>query len=176
MKIEFGCGAKLRRGYIGCDVRALSGVEYVCPCWEIHNHVQSNSVEEIYSRHMFEHLTFKQGENSLKSWFKILKSGGVVNMILPNLHFHVEEYLRNFYDREGGNVRDSYEHSIAGFYGWQKETEDSPPWTADKNDWGTHKSGYDIASLNKLVEKCGYDNFEARTDKPHDLNVIFQKP
>ena len=76
MKIEFGAGGKAKEGYVSSDIRNLLGVTYVCACWDIHHHVETNSVEAIYSRHMFEHLTFAQGEKTLGVWYKILKKVG----------------------------------------------------------------------------------------------------
>ena len=61
MKIEFGCGATpTKTDFKTCDIRNLPGIDFVCPAWEISNHVQLNTVDEIFSRHFLEHLTFIQ--------------------------------------------------------------------------------------------------------------------
>ena len=176
MNIEFGPGTKPKEGFISCDVRKLENVSYVCNCWEIGNYVNPCTVENIYSRHMFEHLTFYQGRKAITEWLKILKPGGSVNLIMPDLNFHVKEYIYYYNNREKMNVP-NYEHSIAGFYGWQKENENSLPWTADKNNWGTHKSGYDEISLKKLVYESGFENFNRNNQaKEWNLDVKFNKP
>ena len=183
MKIEFGAGENPTPGFISSDIRAAKGVRYVCPCWEAHEEIKNNSVEVIKSRHMFEHLTFKQGEMTLSSWYKILKSGGKVHLCLPDLHYHVREYLKYFENRkisynEKGNVETpSFIHSIAGFYGWQKEhTQNSKIFTANENNWCLHKSGYDEISLRDLCEQHGYINFKRLKSRASDLEVVFFKP
>ena len=183
MKIEFGCaGKRLPDDWVGCDIRDSPGVEYICPCWEIHEHVPVDSVSEIYSRHMFEHLTFKQGATTLQSWFAILKPQGEVRMSLPDLHYHAKEYLE-FYARrlpnDNWSKRDgpAYIHAIGSFFGWQREREGGERFTAFENDWDVHKSGYDQISLEKLVISCGFEKFKRNEDKwPWNLNVSFSKP
>ena len=68
MKIEFGCGeTPTKEGFMTCDIRDVPGVDFACPAWDIDKHVESNTVTDIFSRHFFEHLTFKQGEYLLDS-------------------------------------------------------------------------------------------------------------
>ena len=54
--------------------------------WDIDLHVEENTVDEIFSRHFFEHLTYKQGRIVLQKWHKILPTG-VMHMMLPHLDF-----------------------------------------------------------------------------------------
>ena len=56
---------------------------------KIDEYVSECTVDEIFSRHFFEHLTFKQGRVVLEKWFKILKPQGKMHMMLPNLDFHI---------------------------------------------------------------------------------------
>lgn len=178
MKIEFGSGKKIKPGFIASDVRPLQDVKYVCNCWEIDQHVSKNSVEEIYSRHMFEHLTFKQGEMALKSWYKILQKNGRVHLILPDLKYHIQEYI-DFYDKpkDPHYPFPSFLHSISSIFGWQKEEEHSDHFTTSKDLWDVHKSGYDERSLRELTESCEYINFERQENSKGlwHLDVTFFK-
>ena len=159
MNLEFGSGSRPAAGWEGCDIRPSEGVKYVCNCWDIHNHVPEGSVEGIYSRHMFEHLTFKQGEMTLSSWYKILKPGGVVDMNLPDLKYHVDEYLRFYNNRDTPN-KPNFNHAIGSLFGQQRQDHlGSECFTAHDNLWDVHKSGYDEVSLKILIEKYGYINF-----------------
>ena len=75
MKLEFGCGETPRKpDFLGVDVRSFPNIKYVCNAWEIDQHVEENTVDEIFSRHFFEHLTFQQADLTLASWYKILKA------------------------------------------------------------------------------------------------------
>ncbi len=154
MNIEFGCGTNPRKiGWKKQDIRKLQGVDYVCPCWEIHNHVPENSVDNIFSYHMFEHLSFYDGERTLESWYKILKVGGKCEIALPNMTFHINQWINRRNKKE-------FDHSKAGFWGWQRESEESEVWDL-------HKSGYDEDSLKELLLNKNFKNFNSKFPKNH---------
>ena len=160
IKIEFGCGeTPSKKDFLTCDVRNLPGVNYVCSAWEIETHIAPNTVDEIFSRHFFEHLTFSQGENVLNAWFNILKPGGRMEMKLPNMTFHIQQW----------KTRSNIEHAKAGFWGWQRE--------GDTKSWDIHKSGYDIDLLNDLLLKKNFTNIQSLEGKMHfELHIICNKP
>ena len=163
MKIEFGCGeTPTKKGFKTCDIRNVPGVDFVCTAWDIDKHVQENSVDEIFSRHFFEHLTFKQGATVLKKWHKILKPGGKCEMMLPNMTFHIDQWVNKRY--EGKNLR----HAKAGFWGWQRgELDDT---------WDIHKSGYDRELLTIAVEQKGFVRIKSlMPDDNKHLHLEFYK-
>ena len=156
MKIEFGCGeTPTKEGFKTCDIRDVPGVDFVCPAWDIDQHVASNSVDEIFSRHFFEHLTFQQGEIVLKKWYNILKPGGKCEMMLPNLAFHLNQLVNH------RNNRKQLKHALAGMWGWQRGTFDDT--------WDIHKSGYDKELLIPIFQKQGFKNIMSLepTASPH---------
>jgi predicted SAM-dependent methyltransferase len=159
MKIEFGCGEKpTKAGFQTCDIRDLPGIDYVCPAWDIDTLVNENSVDEVFSRHFFEHLTFKQGEKQLEVWYKILKPGGICEMSLPNMTYHIQQWITK------SNLR----HAKAGFWGWQRGAFDDV--------WDVHKSGYDREMLSDLVKSKGFVNIESLAkDKSKHLHLRFYK-
>jgi len=163
MKIEFGCGeTPTKTGFKTCDIRDLPGVDFVCPAWEIVNFVEENSVNEIFSRHFFEHLTFIQGERVLEAWIGILSPGGKMEIMLPNMSFHVNQWQRRRTQKE-------FNHALAGFWGWQREGE--------TNLWDVHKSGYDYESLSDLLIRKGFDQLEnLSSDDNKHLHVTCIKP
>jgi len=163
--LEFGCGNKPRKPeYLGVDIRSLPNVTYVCNAWEIHQHVKFNTIDNIFSRHFFEHLTFYQADLTLKSWYKILKSGGKIEMIVPNMEFHIRQWLNPNRKTVGKDER----HAIAGFWGWQRE--DDP-----HNFWDVHKSGYDYNLLKDFVTDRNYINCVRIKSREADLHVKFEK-
>lgn len=162
MKIEFGCGeTPTKEGYKTCDMRNLPGIDFVCPAWEIDKFIDESSVDEIFSRHFFEHLTFQQGERQLKVWYKILKSGGLCEMMLPNMTFHIQQWINRSDDRE-------INHAKAGFWGWQRGTFEDV--------WDIHKSGYDQDSITNLVTKHGFIDVQYLTkSSSKHLHLKFYK-
>ena len=161
--IEFGSGGETKRdGFKSCDIRDVEGVDYVCPAWEIDKHVEPATVDEIWSRHFFEHLTFIQGEKVLQSWYKILKPGGKVGMKLPNMEFHVQQWIRR-------KDKDELDWAKAGFWGWQREGE--------TESWDVHKSGYDKETLTELLTKHNFTGIIShRSSKDKELIFEFYKP
>lgn len=162
MKIEFGGGEKPRRPeFKQCDIRQLPNIDYVCAAWDIDKHIEENTVDEIFSRHFFEHLTFLQGEKVLESWYKILKVNGKCEIILPNMSFHINQWISRNSDEE-------FDHAKAGFWGWQRGK--------FLDSWDIHKSGYDFNSLSTLLKNKNFKNIVSlkNIESPH-LHVICQK-
>jgi predicted SAM-dependent methyltransferase len=163
MKIEFGCGeTPTKLDFKTSDIRKLPGVDFVCSAWNIDSLVNPNSVEEIFSRHFFEHLTFLQGEKVLEAWYKILKPSGKVEMILPNMTFHIDQWINK------SKVPKQMRHAKAGFWGWQRGAFDDT--------WDIHKSGYNLQTLTELLMLKGFKNINSlRPPMNKDLHVIFSK-
>ena len=163
MNIEFGCGANPKQaGYKTCDIRNLPGIDYVCSAIDIADHCDHNSVDNIFSRHMFEHLTFHAGELHLEACMKILVSGGELRMMMPNMTFHINQWL----SKDPAVM----EHAKAGFWGWQREVEEG-------EDWDIHKSGYDFNSLNELLLRKGFINIQRNKSLKHKhLSITAIKP
>ena len=144
LNIEFGCGeSPTWPGAKTCDIRPLSGVTYVCPAWEIDIHVAPGSVDGVFSRHFFEHLTFPQGARTLTVWHRILKPGGVCEIVVPNMEFHIQQWLQR-------KTRKEFAHACAGFWGWQRG--------AETDIWDIHKSGYDFQLLSDALTTAGFRN------------------
>jgi predicted SAM-dependent methyltransferase len=159
MKLEFGCGEKpTKQGFKTCDVRDLPGIDFVCQAWDIDKHVAENSVDEIFSRHFFEHLTFNQGEVMLDKWKKILKSNGKCEMMLPNLMYHIRQWMS----------KTNLDHAKAGLWGWQRGEFDDV--------WDIHKSGYDRELLTNLLLEKGFVNIKSlASDSSKHLHLEFYK-
>ena len=163
MNIEFGCGEKpTKEGFKTCDIRDLPGVDFVCPAWDIDKHVNPNMVNCIFSRHFFEHLTFIQGEKVLEKWYTILKRGGKMEMMLPNMTFHIQQWNNR-------RTTEELNHALAGFWGWQRE--------GDTELWDVHKSGYDFAILEKLLLSKGFERIKSLKKPVHKhLHIECFKP
>jgi radical SAM superfamily enzyme YgiQ (UPF0313 family)/predicted SAM-dependent methyltransferase len=170
LKIYMGCGEETREGYIGCDKRRLPNVSIVCNAWELSRHC--TGVGEIYSRHMLEHLTLIQVKATLCDWMKALAVGGKVNIIVPNMDFHIEQWRRAVWDEASWEQKWSdARHAFAGFWGWQRET---GPDDQDINDgslcWDVHKSGYNKKSLSFLLKRSGFSNIKCEV--VDDVHVV----
>jgi len=172
MKLEFGCGESLRPGFVGCDIRNLPNVKYVCTPWELTRYLDEESVDHIYSRHFFEHLTYEEGRKTLLTSWKILKRNGTFEICLPDLRFHLEQFMSTERRNKNFNYHlgaiSILEHAMAGLYGWQRQ--------ADKEGyWDVHKSGYDQEMLEYLLREHGFDQIKRVNTKPYHLHLISNK-
>lgn len=168
--LEFGCGPSPRKpNYKGVDIRKFPNVEYVCNAWEITEHVEKNSVDAIYSRHFLEHLTFKQVDLTLQAWHEILKPGGEVYTIVPNMRFHIKQFLNpERASKMYNKILTEEQVALAGFWGHQREK--------DLTDfWDVHKSGYDFPLLRKILSNHGFKDIKKIKSKQKNLVVVAYK-
>lgn len=102
------------------------------------NAEDQDSVDEILAVQLFEHFTFSEGEQLLRDWLGLLRSGGFVRLHVPDTWLII-----------GGCSRDlDVGWAIRQLYGSQR------------NEYGIHKSGYTKDSLKELMKECGYKEIE----------------
>tara|TARA_B100000989_G_C19500874_1_gene454220 strand:+ start:656 stop:1270 length:615 start_codon:yes stop_codon:yes gene_type:complete len=167
-KLEFGCGPRVKKDFKGVDIRYFKGVYFLCNSYDINNYVLRNSVEQIYSRHFLEHLTYKQGLKTLTSWLEILKQGGSLEVELPDLDYHLDQFRKDWDSpAEFNNKFTNLEHALAGIYGWQREGETKV--------WDVHKSGYNFETLKKILLELGFTKIERVQSKKWNLHITALK-
>jgi hypothetical protein len=171
VRLHYGCGHKQLAGYIGIDVRPTPVADYVLPAWDTSPWSQG-SVQEIYSRHMLEHLDPADAARTLAAWFDVLEPGGHVRLIVPDLEFHARQLL-GLTSRWGNDPNREVGHAMAGFYGWRE-----PSRGGDRED--AHRWGYTWAALHELLLATGFRDVVRVTtgpdSEPWHLHVIARKP
>lgn len=168
IRIYVGCGEDRRKGFLHSDLRKLPGIDYVCKAWEISQHVRN--VQEIYSRHMLEHLTADEAIATLSDWYKSLAKGGTVYIVVPNLDYHIHQWQNACWtDDELADVRSNASHALSGFWGWQRHCNPNMP-DYDQSYWDVHKSGYNANRLSFVLKKVGYVN--VTTQIKSDIHLI----
>ena len=118
MKLHVGCGERFLPGWKHLDARKFPHVDYVTDKLDKLDMFADNSVEEIYACHVLEHMPRSRIRNAsvdggivnrvslkvdqggvinessvLKEWYRILKSGGILRLAVPDFEAVVEEYL-----------------------------------------------------------------------------------
>jgi beta-1,4-mannosyl-glycoprotein beta-1,4-N-acetylglucosaminyltransferase len=89
-KLNLGCGDMILDGYVNidlyhekadlkADVRDLSMIE-------------SESVDEIFGSHIFEHVSPYQVHDTLREWCRVLRDGGVLILELPDIEGICREF------------------------------------------------------------------------------------
>ena len=79
LKINLGCGKTKKEGYIGLDVAPYADTQ----CDFEHDNIpyDNNSVDEIISNHVLEHL--RDAQNCLNECWRVLKKDGVFKIKVP---------------------------------------------------------------------------------------------
>lgn len=116
----------------------------------------SESVNRLYSSHLFEHLTYQEGRALLKESLRVRKPGGAFSICVPNARIYIEGYL---------GIR----QVPIEFYGWKEafnETTaiDAVNYVAYMG--GEHKYMFDQENLLRILEIAGFANVKLREFDP----------
>jgi predicted SAM-dependent methyltransferase len=92
MKLHLGCGKNVKEGYINIDKYVqFDGVENL----DIFNlPFDNDSVNEIITEHLIEHIPFKDEEIFWKECFRLLKKEGVLIVEAPDMEWLCEQFLQ----------------------------------------------------------------------------------
>lgn len=135
----------------------------------------NESVDHIYSSHLFEHLTYKEGQALLKESLRVLKPGGTFSICVPNARIYIEGYL---------GIREV----PAEFFGWHDAFNNTT--SIDAINYvaymaGEHKYMFDIENLLHILNSAGFTsvterNMDPSVDRPErdyeSLYAIGRKP
>jgi SAM-dependent methyltransferase len=93
--LELGCGKEKRPGAIGFDRLPLDGVDYVTDLEQGLGFLPDDSVDEICSSHVLEHVD--NFEPLMRDVHRVLKPGGTMVAVVP--HFSNPYYYSDFTHR-----------------------------------------------------------------------------
>lgn len=144
-------------GYATCDIRDLPNVDYVCSADALP--FEDGTVDEVYSRHVVEHFTLKEFLKVLQEWNRVLKVGGELYIICPNLLWHLKQVLdgshESFYTKTSG--QNARYWGFGSLFGWQQDAYD------------VHKFGYYFELLRDMLSEFGFAQIEDLTDSGRGL-------
>lgn len=154
-RLDIGAGSEPRPGYTWVDAYYV-GPEYINAfCWDIP--FEDESITEIYSSHLLEHLQKRDIDRTLAEWFRVLEQGGGLEIEVPDLKYCVEEWLR-----VGGD-------------GWEMDM-----IFGNQDDEGQfHKTGFSETILTEKVQFAGFNVIKVEEVQSHNqkcLHLIAQKP
>ncbi len=128
----------------------------------------SFSADAIYASHILEHLYREQGEQLIRESFRVLVPGGIIRIVVPDLHAIVHEYLGN---RFFGELSSSEENLAPGdrlnqrlLMRWPSPSRRNfllriyEAW----QDFHSHKWMYDEQSLVSLLRSVGFVDIARR--------------
>ena len=93
MKLHLGCGKRFLPGFYHIDIEPFPHVNLVTSIDKLSS-IQSGVVELIYSSHAFEYFSRGESRGVLVEWFRVLRPGGKLMLVVPNFRTLVEIYLQ----------------------------------------------------------------------------------
>lgn len=153
-KLEIGPGAKPKKGYLHFDIRQGIGADVVGDARKLP--FAEEEFEEVYSRFFLEHVPRKDAKIILCEMLRVLKKGGKIEIIVPNLAY----FCRLFVEQEGQKK----EWALNKIYGFENYKEDH------------HYYGYDYATLSKALTETGFTNIIRIEEEEQYLHLTAEKP
>jgi SAM-dependent methyltransferase len=168
LKYNFGCGNFRKPGFVNVDVRDDSAADVVTEAWRLDMFPQATA-DLVYSRHMLEHLDPQDARRTLRGWCQLLRPGGELNVIVPDITFHARQLL----GLAKGPFANQVDHALAGFWGWRDEARGG-------NREDTHRWGYTEQSLCGELALAGFENISrvmaGQDSEAWHLNLTCKRP
>lgn len=99
--LNVGCGPHTNEQFINLDYLWSPQIDI---CWDIVKKkypISTNSLEGIYTEHCLEHIPYTSFEENCAEFYRMLESGGVLRIIVPD----GELYLDVYNDRKNGGTK-----------------------------------------------------------------------
>lgn len=167
VKLNLGCGKNLRKGYTNIDMVPshpdvvkgnIRKLDY-----------GDESVDEIYLNMVLEHLDNADVRPALKEWNRVLKRGGKIEIIVPNVIGAVKAYLEGRlithafpnppFEDKPLEVLFQMVYGRADIYGG--------------HEYMQHRTGFSYKRLERFLNDCGFSIIKSNdsTDTEQDLIV-----
>lgn len=92
--LNLGCGSNYHRDWVNLDLAPVSSEVTQCNITQ-GIPFQAGSFDAVYHSHVLEHLSQEQGIHLLKECLRILKPGGILRIVVPDLEQIAELYLQS---------------------------------------------------------------------------------
>ena len=85
LRLDLGCGSVTQKGFYGLDVREMKGVDVVADLNKPLTMFPDNSVIEIYSHHVLEHIS--DFPNLMSELYRIVRANGRIKIVVPHFSY-----------------------------------------------------------------------------------------
>ena len=143
-KLNLGCGKRILSGYINIDVEPFSDKVIVMDVRSLE--FADESIDEILAEQVLEHLPYFETQEILWEWWRVLRFGGVLKIVVPDFEKIARAYLGGKIDRD--ILHFSLFNSIV-------DSEKQTP----------HLCTFDKSCLRQLLEKEGFQILEMKNKK-----------
>ena len=144
--IDIGCGPNMHPTFYGIDYSWRPGLDL---CWDITKGlpIPSSVANGIFSEHCLEHISFAECIFVTKEFYRIMKPGAAVRIVVPDGELYARKYL-------GGEAMPyATAHQEYGFY--------TPFMSVNQIFYNHgHRYIYDFATMAKVLEHAGFRQIE----------------
>lgn len=145
--LNVGCGPNIAAGFVNLDYAWRPGVDLCCDVTRPLP-IAASSIGGIYTEHCFEHLPLDGGRAFLAECLRILRPGGVIRIVVPDL----EMYARRYVDRLDGRAT-----ALPNAYFVNRTGVDLPVALINELFYGSgHRFIYDYRALADLLQEAGF--------------------
>lgn len=151
VKLNLCCGEDVRSGYINIDVRKTKPDVYVLDLEkDLLKPFPDGSADEVIARDCIEHMSWRRVEDLLKDMHRVLKCGGRLYVQVPDLEAIMQKIIMH------PNLKYGELEGWKAISFWVYGGQDYPE--------NTHKAGFTIPTLKKLLESLGFEVEDIRND------------
>lgn len=170
-KLHIGCAYYMLSGWFNADIDCKNGSYFLDAGREYP--FPDKSFKYIFSEHLFEHLTFKQGVNMLKECHRILTDDGCMRIAMPNMEFLMDLYFNPDKEINKAYIRWSTNTFLPDVKNLYEENEYQSEYVINNffRDWG-HQQLHTPHEFELLAYKCGFQNIRRCQVGESDINVF----
>ena len=84
VRCDLACGTNKKDGYFGIDIDKYDGVDYVMDLRFNPLPFEDEQLENVYTSHFLEHLTFEENLYLFNEVYRCMKVGGIFEIIVPH--------------------------------------------------------------------------------------------
>lgn len=148
--LDVGCGNNFNFDFVHLDYHWMPGVDV---CWDFSRKalpLENSSFDGIFTEHCLEHIPYHSVAFVLKEFYRVLKRGGVLRIIVPDGELYLSEFVRI---KRGENVLLPYQRP------------DDPPMVRINGLFRNHGHQfiYDFETFRLLLEDAGFGSVERKS-------------
>lgn len=152
--LHLGCSLHHLDGWLNTDIAPIPGAMRLDASKPFP--LPSDSFDRVYSEHMIEHIPFSSSLQMLRECFRVLKPGGIIRIVTPDL-----STILRLYHRENWLELDE------AYFNWMSDTfcQDAPDKTpvfvinTFFREWG-HQFIFDEPTLRNSMIEAGFSDLK----------------
>jgi predicted SAM-dependent methyltransferase len=152
-KLHIGCGYHLLGGWLNTDLYPGNNLIHHLDATKAFPFGEE-TFTHIFSEHMIEHIPYISGVDMLKECYRVLKTGGKIRLVTPDLDF-----LINLYNDPENNLNRQYRRWANESF-WEIDLPDNNAGYVINNfvrAWG-HQFIYDKSTISNALKTAGFKN------------------